>query len=40
MVWKLWSLQGLLDTLFDDGWCSLGTHDASDAAALPLIDLT
>jgi len=24
MFWKLFSLQKMLDALFDDSWCSLG----------------
>lgn len=27
MFWKFWTLQTLLDTLFDETWCSLGLPD-------------
>lgn len=31
MFWKFLTLQKLLDTLFDDAWCSLGLPDGFDA---------
>tara|TARA_B100001250_G_scaffold322488_1_gene285733 strand:- start:968 stop:1102 length:135 start_codon:yes stop_codon:yes gene_type:complete len=41
MFWKLFKLQALLDTLFDDGWLCLGlaldghTEQAHETAASP-----
>lgn len=39
MFWKLFRLQALLDTLFDDGWLCLaldGRRADDDEAAAPL----
>jgi hypothetical protein len=30
MFWKFFSVKKILDTLFDDSWCSLGLPEADD----------
>lgn len=38
MFWKFWKLQSLLDSLFDDSWCTLGVPDGSEAIELGLLE--
>ncbi len=38
MIWKLLSLQHMLDALFDDGWCNLWLPEGHDTLDAPLID--
>lgn len=30
MFWKFFSVQKMLDALFDDAWCSLGLPEGAD----------
>ena len=30
MFWKIFSLQRMLDSLFDEAWCQLGLPDAQE----------
>jgi hypothetical protein len=39
MRWKRFSLQRMLDVLFDDAWCQFGLPDAPEAMAIGVDDL-
>jgi hypothetical protein len=39
MLWKRFSLQRMLDALFDDAWCQFGLPDAPEAMAIWVDDL-
>jgi hypothetical protein len=38
MLWKLITLQKLLDSIFDDGWCSLGLPESTAHAEIAIAD--
>ena len=39
MFWKFLSVKKILDTLFDDGWCSLGVPEGDDGYDLRFAEL-
>ena len=38
MFWKFFSMQKMLDALFDEAWCNLGLPDGDDCTDLRWLD--